>query len=149
MRAVVQRVTESKVVVDGEIVGEIGQGLLVLLGVGKKDGLKDVEYLAGKIVNLRIFEDDEGKMNRSLLDIGGQALIVSQFTLWGDCRKGRRPSFIDAAPPDAAEKLYLEFVDKAASYGIKTQTGRFGAMMQVDLVNDGPVTLIIESPENG
>ena len=145
MRAVVQRVSEAGVTVDGEEVGAIGQGFLILLGVGKGDTSKDAEYLANKIVGLRVFEDEGGKMNLSLADVGGQALIVSQFTLWGDCRKGRRPSFTEAAAPDIAEKLYLEFVEKVASQGIVTATGRFAAMMKVHLVNDGPVTLILES----
>ena len=145
MRAVVQRVAEARVDIDGSTVGAIGRGLLILLGVGKADESKDAEYLARKIVELRIFEDEAGKMNRSLLDIGGEALIVSQFTLWGDCRKGRRPSFIEAAPPELAVPLYEEFVSLVADRGVTTATGRFGEMMQVHLVNDGPVTLILES----
>ena len=145
MRAVIQRVTEARVTVDGEETGVIGPGLLVLLGVHQADRESDAEYLAGKIANLRIFEDDQGKMNRSLIDTGGRALVVSQFTLWGDCRKGRRPSFATAAPPEPAEKLYEYFVRQMESAGIQTATGRFGAMMKVHLVNDGPVTLIVES----
>lgn len=145
MKAVVQRVSEAKVSVDGETVGAIGPGLLILLGVGREDTSKDGEYLANKITGLRIFEDDEGKMNRSLIDMGGEALVVSQFTLWGDCRKGRRPSFGEAAPPEIAEKLYMEFVDQVSALGVPTATGRFRAMMMVSLVNDGPVTLIVES----
>jgi len=145
MRAVIQRVSQAKVVVDGAVIGAVGPGLLILLGVGREDDSADADYLAAKIANLRIFEDENDKMNRSLLDVAGQALIVSQFTLWGDCRKGRRPSFVEAAPPEIAEKLYLEFIDQTEKMGIKTATGRFGAMMQVHLVNDGPVTLILDS----
>ena len=129
MRAVVQRVTESAVTVDNQLVGQIGPGLMVLLGVGSSDTDQDADYLAEKIVHLRIFEDEAGKMNRSLLESGGAMLVVSQFTLLGDCRKGRRPSFADAAPPDKAEQHYT----------------RFRAMMKVSLINDGPVTLILES----
>lgn len=152
MKAVVQRVTRAGVTVDGVEVGTVGHGLLVLLGVGRNDDAEDSDYLANKLVNLRIFEDDEGKMNRSLVDVAGGMLIVSQFTLWGDCRKGRRPSFIEAAPPDMAENLYLDFVERVGRLGIPTATGRFGAMMHVHLINDGPVTLIVESQkktENG
>lgn len=145
MKAVIQRVSSASVVVDGEQVGAIGPGLLVLLGVGRSDTSKDVEYLANKIIGLRIFEDEDGKMNLSVRDIDGQVLIVSQFTLWGDCRKGRRPSFVEAAPPELAEKLYLDFVDKVAACDVPTATGRFRAMMDVHLVNDGPVTLILDT----
>ena len=145
MRAVIQRVSQAKVVVDGLVVGNIGRGLLILLGVGRGDDSADADYLAAKIANLRIFEHEDGKMNRSLLDVAGQALIVSQFTLWGDCKKGRRPSFAEAAPPEIAEKLYQEFIDQTEKTGVKTAAGRFGAMMQVHLVNDGPVTLILDS----
>ena len=145
MRAVVQRVKESSVTSDGETVGKIESGLLVLLGVAKEDNIKDAAYLAEKIINLRIFEDENGKMNRSLLETGGEMLVVSQFTLLGDCRKGRRPSFINAAPPDEADKLYEYFVKMIRQKGISTQTGRFRAMMEVALVNDGPVTLVVES----
>jgi D-tyrosyl-tRNA(Tyr) deacylase len=145
MIAVVQRVKESRVVVDGETIGAIGPGLNVLLGVADGDKAADAEYLAAKIANLRIFEDDGGKMNRSLLNTGGQILVVSQFTLLGDCRKGRRPSFIQAARPEIAEKLYRHFVAAVKNLGIDTQTGRFGAMMQVEIVNDGPVTLLVHS----
>ncbi len=145
MIAVVQRVTRSRVTVDGSMVGSIGPGLTVLLGVADGDRDTDADYLAGKVVNLRIFEDDHGRMNRSLLDIGGELLVVSQFTLLGDCRKGRRPSFVDAAPPDRARRLYRHFTDRARTLGIATQTGRFGAMMQVSIENDGPVTLVIHS----
>ncbi len=145
MIAVVQRVTSSSVTIDGSAVDAIGTGLNVLLGVADGDGETDAEYLAGKVVNLRIFEDRHGKMNRSLLDMGGQILVVSQFTLLGDCRKGRRPSFIDAAEPVLARRLYLHFVERVKKLGVDTHTGRFGAMMQVDIVNDGPVTLLVHS----
>ena len=145
MRAVVQRVQQSSVKVNDQIVGQIGNGLLVLLGVAKNDSAKDVDYLVNKIIHLRIFEDANGKMNRSLLETEGELLAVSQFTLLADCRKGRRPSFIQAAEPEKATELYQTFVDKVRHYGIRVQTGRFGAMMAVALVNDGPVTIIIES----
>jgi D-tyrosyl-tRNA(Tyr) deacylase len=145
MRAVIQRVTAADVQVDHEIVGRIGPGLLVLLGIARSDEEKDADYLADKVVNLRIFEDDEGKMNRSLLETGGELLVVSQFTLLGDCRKGRRPSFVEAAPPERAEQLYEYFVDQLRLKGINVSTGQFQAMMAVSLVNDGPVTLILES----
>ena len=145
MRAVVQRVSESSVTVDGEVVGNIGPGLMVLLGVTHEDTEKEADYLVDKIINLRIFSDDAGKMNRSLLDTGGEMLVVSQFTLYGDCRKGRRPSFIQAADPDKGNALYEYFVKKVREIGVTTATGRFGAMMDVSLVNDGPVTLIVES----
>ena len=146
MRAVVQRVSQCSVDVDGEIVGSIGPGLLVLLGVAKGDEPSAADYLAGKIVNLRIFEDDQGKMNRSLLDVQGEMLVVSQFTLLGDCRKGRRPSFIQAASPEIADRLYLQFVESVREKGLHVETGRFQAMMAVKLINDGPVTLVLESP---
>ena len=146
MRAVVQRVKESTVKTDNEIVGQIGSGLLVLLGVAKNDTAKDADYLANKIINLRIFEDQDGKMNRSLLETGGELLAVSQFTLLADCRKGRRPSFIEAAEPVKAIDLYEKFVNMVRAKGIGVQTGRFRAMMEVALINDGPVTVIIESP---
>jgi D-tyrosyl-tRNA(Tyr) deacylase len=145
MRAVVQRVSHARVLVDGEVTGEIGRGLLVLLGVGRSDTEEEARWLAEKIAGLRIFEDDEGKMNRGLSDIDGGMLIVSQFTLYGDCRKGRRPSFIDAAPPDLAIPLYEAFITAVKALGIPTAAGRFAAMMQVELVNDGPVTLIVDS----
>jgi len=145
MRAVVQRVKESSVKVDGSIIADIGAGLLVLLGIAKKDTINDVDFVADKILNLRIFEDGDKKMNRSILDTGGEMLVVSQFTLLGDCRKGRRPSFIDAAEPEKANQLYEKFVEKICCKGVKVQTGIFRAMMDVSLVNDGPVTLIVES----
>ena len=145
MKAVVQRVKASSVTVDDETIGKIGQGLLVLLGVAQADRPADADFLSEKIVNLRIFEDEQGKMNRSLIDIEGEMLVVSQFTLLGDCRKGRRPSFIDAADPEKANELYEYFVDKVRAKGVPIATGRFRAMMDVALINDGPVTLIVES----
>jgi D-tyrosyl-tRNA(Tyr) deacylase len=145
MRAVVQRVSEARVEIDGEVVGEIGNGLLVLLGITHGDTPEQAEWLAEKIVGLRIFEDDEGKMNRDVIEVGGGILVVSQFTLYGDCRKGRRPSFIEAAPPAVAVPLYAAFVDGLRARGVRTATGRFGAMMRVELVNEGPVTLIVDS----
>ena len=145
MRAVVQRVSEASVIVDGQTVGEIRQGLVVLLGVAKGDNAEDADWLANKIINLRIFEDENGKMNRSLLEIGGELLAVSQFTLLADCRKGRRPSFIAAAEPEKAIELYEKFVERIRQKGVAVQTGRFQAMMEVALINDGPVTIIIES----
>ncbi|MBW1956744.1 MAG: D-tyrosyl-tRNA(Tyr) deacylase [Deltaproteobacteria bacterium] len=147
MRAVVQRVKECTVVVKGESVGSIEKGLLVFLGVHREDTPADAEYLAQKIASLRIFEDDTGKMNRSLVEVAGSILVVSQFTLYGDCRKGRRPSFIDAAPPDLAQTLYDHFVELLRKIGVPVETGWFQAMMEVTLVNDGPVTLILESPQ--
>ncbi|ABW68031.1 D-aminoacyl-tRNA deacylase [Desulfosudis oleivorans] len=145
MRAVIQRVQKSSVTVDGHVVGSIGPGLLVLLGVAGNDEQKDAEFLANKITSLRIFEDDAGKMNRSVIDTGGGVLVVSQFTLLADCRKGRRPSFVQAAEPRKAEALYLAFVEAVKNRGLTTATGTFGAMMDVSLVNDGPVTFVIES----
>ena len=145
MIAVVQRVSESSVSVDSGDVGAIGQGINVLLGVARSDGESDSAYLAAKVANLRIFEDNDGKMNRSLLDVGGQMLVISQFTLLGDCRKGRRPSFVDAARPDHAERLYRCFIDRVKAMGIDTHTGIFGAEMSVNIVNDGPVTLLVKS----
>lgn len=145
MKAVIQRVKESTVTVDGREVGRIGPGLLVLLGVAREDTQKDADYLLDKTINLRIFEDEAGRMNRSLVDAGGALLVVSQFTLYGDCRKGRRPSFVQAAPPEKAEELYEYFVSKAKERGVPVETGQFRAMMDVALVNDGPVTLILES----
>jgi len=145
MRAVVQRVKSSSVSVGKEMVGEIGEGLLVLLGVATSDTIDDAEYLADKIVTLRIFEDEHRKLNRSLLDIGGKMLVVSQFTLLGDCKKGRRPSFDRAASSDLAMELYQQFVERVRQKGVTVKTGRFQAAMEVSLVNDGPVTLIVES----
>ena len=145
MRAVIQRASEASVTVDQKITGAIGQGLVVLLGVGKNDTEKDVTYLAEKIANLRIFADDHDLMNKSLLDVGGAMLIISQFTLHGDCRKGRRPSWNSAAPPELAENLYNLFIHKVANLGITTASGVFQAMMKVSLVNDGPVTIMLDS----
>jgi len=145
MRVVVQRVRRARVTVGDEVVGEIGQGLLILLGVTHDDTIDDARWLAEKTVGLRIFADAEGKMNRSVVDVGGGVLVVSQFTLYGDCSKGKRPSFITAAPPEIAIPLYEGFVDAVRALGVPVATGRFGAMMDVELVNDGPVTLIVES----
>ena len=145
MRAVVQRVSEGRVIVADKLIAQIRCGLLVLLGIAKGDMPDDAAYLADKIVNLRVFGDENGKMNRSLLDIDAELLVVSQFTLLGDCRKGRRPSFIDAAGPEAADKLYEHFVDTVRQKDVSVQTGRFRAMMSVSLINDGPVTLILDS----
>jgi D-aminoacyl-tRNA deacylase len=145
MIAVVQRVISSSVAVDGSVIAAIGPGVNVLLGVAAGDEAADADYLAAKIVNLRIFEDDRGRMNRSLPDIGGQMLVVSQFTLLGDCRKGRRPSFIRAAEPVLAERLYRHFTRQVQNLGVDTRTGRFGANMKVEIVNDGPVTLVVQS----
>lgn len=145
MRAVIQRVTYAKVEVDGKIRGEIGAGVLVLLGIAKTDTAQDADILAAKTVQLRIFNDDAGKMNRGLLDIGGAMLAVSQFTLYGDCRKGRRPSFDDAAPAEQARELYEYFVAAAGRLGVRVETGVFQAHMAVTLENDGPVTLIVET----
>ena len=145
MRAVVQRVSESSVTVGPEVVGRIGRGLLVLLGVAKTDTEKETDYLAEKIVHLRVFADEGGRLNRSLIEVGGEMLVVSQFTLLADCRKGRRPSFTEAAEPELATRLYEHFVRQTAQLGISVQTGRFQALMAVSLVNDGPVTLIIDS----
>jgi D-tyrosyl-tRNA(Tyr) deacylase len=145
MRAVVQRVSRAKVTVDGHISGEIGLGVLVLLGVARNDSEADVDYLAQKTVGLRIFEDSDGKMNRSVVDVGGSVLAVSQFTLYGDVRRGKRPSFDDAAPPDQARRLYEWFVQRIQAAGLRCETGRFQEMMQVELVNDGPVTILLDS----
>ncbi|WP_446008181.1 D-aminoacyl-tRNA deacylase [Candidatus Electrothrix sp.] len=145
MRAVIQRVTSAKVTVDDRQTGAIGEGLLVLLGVHKDDEPKDITWLADKIINLRIFEDNDGKMNHSLADTGGSMLIVSQFTLLADCRKGRRPSWSEAAPPDKARRMYEEFIQTIADSGITTATGEFQAMMDVSLVNSGPVTILLDS----
>ena len=145
MRAILQRVSSASVTVDGSVVGEIGVGLLVLLGVTHEDKESDAEYLADRILGLRIFGDDEGKMNLSVLDHGGSVLVVSQFTLYGDTRKGRRPSFDDAAPPELANRLYERFVEIVASRGVDVATGVFQASMSVALVNEGPVTFVLES----
>ena len=145
MRAVVQKVSSSKVTVDGEITGQINEGLLVLLGVTHEDTSKDVDYMIDKTLNLRIFEDEDGKMNLSLKDIGGELLVVSQFTLYGDCRKGRRPSFSEAAKPEFANELYEEYVAKAKEQGIKVGTGRFRTHMVVDITNEGTVTMLLDS----
>lgn len=148
MRAVVQRVKMAKVVVDGEVVGEIGNGLLIFLGVGVGDTSEGADFLASKIAHLRIFSDSNDKMNLSLLETGGEALVVSQFTLWGDCRKGRRPSFVRAADPAVANDLYQEFISFLKGKGIKVAEGRFQEMMDVHLVNDGPVTMLLDSAKN-
>jgi D-tyrosyl-tRNA(Tyr) deacylase len=145
MRAVVQRVSQASVSVAGEAIARIGGGLLVLLGVSRSDTEREADILAEKIVHLRIFEDEAGKLNRSLLETGGAMLVVSQFTLLGDCRKGRRPSFVDAADPDQAAGLYERFAARAATLGVCVQTGRFRALMAVALVNDGPVTLVLDT----
>lgn len=145
MKIVVQRVSHAEVKVDNEVIGKIGHGLLIFVGVTHADTDKDVKFLAEKAVNLRIFNDHEGKMNRSLLNISGEALIVSQFTLYGDAQKGRRPSFTEAAESDLANRLYLEFIGEIEKTGVKTATGIFGADMKVELLNDGPVTIIIDS----
>ncbi|HXJ85276.1 MAG TPA: D-aminoacyl-tRNA deacylase [Candidatus Binatia bacterium] len=148
MRAVVQRVSRAKVTVDGYIVGEIGLGLLVLLGVGQEDTDSDVAYLAEKITGLRIFEDSDGKMNLSVADLGGSVLAVSQFTLYGDVRRGKRPSFDAAARPETARLLYESFVERIRLAGLRCETGRFQEMMRVELVNEGPVTILLDSRKN-
>jgi len=145
MKIVVQRSKEAKVTVDGEITGQITKGFVLLVGVTHEDKEEDAAYLADKIANLRIFEDNDGKMNHSLLDVGGEILSVSQFTLYGDCRKGRRPNFMEAARPEQAVVLYEAFNQMLRDKGITVETGVFGAMMDVELINDGPVTLIVES----
>ncbi len=145
MRAVVQRVSRAKVTVNEQISGEIGLGLLVLLGVGQEDTEADATYLSEKIAGLRIFEDEHGKMNRSVQDVGGSVLAVSQFTLYGDVRRGKRPSFDAAAPPDHARRLYEFFVERIRAVGLRCKTGRFQEMMQVELVNEGPVTILLDS----
>jgi D-tyrosyl-tRNA(Tyr) deacylase len=147
MRAVIQRVSRGEVQVGRQSVGRIGRGLLVLLGVADEDTRNEADYLAEKIVNLRIFKDEGGKMNRSVKDVGGEMLVVSQFTLLGDCRKGRRPSFIRAAAPRAANEMYAYFVEQVRRRGIEVATGRFGEEMAVSLVNQGPVTIILETPQ--
>jgi D-tyrosyl-tRNA(Tyr) deacylase len=145
MRAVVQRVSRAKVTIGDWTTGEIGRGLLVLLGVGQADTEQDAVYLSEKIAGLRIFEDEDGKMNRSVRDIGGSVLAVSQFTLYGDVRRGKRPSFDDAAPPEPARRLYEFFVERIRAAGLHCETGRFQEMMQVELVNEGPVTILLDS----
>lgn len=141
----VQRVKEASVRVDGEVVGSIGSGLVVLLGVGTGDGERDAEYLADKVLHLRVFEDDSGQMNRSVLEVGGALLVVSQFTLFGDARRGRRPSYVEAAPPEEANRLYAHFVEQLRPSGLEVATGVFRAMMDVALVNEGPVTILLDS----
>lgn len=148
MRAVVQRVNSARVIVDGKVIGQIGKGFVVLLGVGLDDNETDIDYLSDKILNLRVFEDQNDKMNLSLLDVNGELLIVSQFTLYGDLRKGKRPNFMKAAPPDMAKDLYDKFVKKCTSYGIKVDTGEFKSHMEVELINDGPVTILIDSKKS-
>jgi D-tyrosyl-tRNA(Tyr) deacylase len=145
VRAVVQRVKEARVTVEGREIGAITKGLVVFLGIGRSDNESAADYLVEKLLHLRIFEDDQGKMNRSLLESSYSMLIVSQFTLWGDCRKGRRPSFTQAAPPDQAEGLYGYFIKKITEAGITVATGQFRAMMDVRLINDGPVTILLDS----
>jgi D-aminoacyl-tRNA deacylase len=145
MRIVVQRAKSGRVRVEGKIVGEIGHGVVLLVGVTHDDTLDDVNWLAEKVTGLRIFEDESGKMNRSLLDVGGAILSVSQFTLYGDCRKGRRPNFMAAAKPELAKELYEALNERMRSYGCRVETGVFGAMMEVEIVNDGPVTLLLDS----
>lgn len=148
MRAVVQKVSSSKVTVDGEVIGQINQGLLVLLGVTHDDTSKDVDYMVDKVTNLRIFEDENGKMNLSLKDIKGEILAVSQFTLYGDARKGRRPNFMNALGGEEAKKFYDKFIEMMKETGLKVQTGIFGADMKVDIKNDGPVTILLDSSRN-
>jgi D-tyrosyl-tRNA(Tyr) deacylase len=145
MKALLQRVSKANVKVKNEIIGEINSGIVVLLGIGHNDNKKDAEYLADKIINLRIFEDKNGKMNESLMDIKGELLVVSQFTLMGDCRKGRRPSFVKAGSPDMANGLYQYFVSQTKAKGIKTETGKFQALMDVSLINNGPVTILLDT----
>ena len=145
MRAVVQRVSRARVTVDGTITGEIGLGLMVLLGVGHEDTEADAAYLAEKVAGLRVFEDRDGKMNRNVEDVAGAVLAVSQFTLYGDVRRGKRPSFDAAAPPEQAQRLYEFFVQRIQALGLRCETGRFRAMMQVELVNEGPVTILLDS----
>jgi D-tyrosyl-tRNA(Tyr) deacylase len=145
MRLLLQRVTRASVTVDGEVVGQIGPGLVILVGVGHEDDEALAESMAGRVADLRIFRDDEGKTNRSLMDVEGSALVISQFTLYGDTRKGRRPSFLDAAPPAMGEALYLRFADALAARGVPVARGIFGAEMEVDLVNDGPMTIWLDT----
>lgn len=145
MRAVVQRVKQAGVSVDGSLLGEIKRGLVILLGVGQEDREEDADYILSKIINLRIFEDKDGKMNLSLKDVKGEMLVISQFTLYGDCRKGRRPSFVMAAEPSMAERLYNYFIDEGKRAGINVVSGKFQAMMDVSLINEGPVTILLDS----
>jgi D-tyrosyl-tRNA(Tyr) deacylase len=147
MRVVLQRVTRASVEVENEIIGKIDNGLLVLLGIHVDDNMKELEWMVNKVVGLRIFEDEDGKMNKSLKDVEGDLLVVSQFTLYGDCEKGRRPGFTDAARPEKAIPMYEEFVKRCKDLGVHVETGEFGADMKIDLINDGPTTLIIDSPE--
>jgi len=147
LRAVIQRVSRANVTIGNTRVGEIGAGFLLLLGVTDSDGKKDADYLARKVLGLRVFEDEAGKMNRSVRDVGGEILVVSQFTLYADCRKGRRPSFVRAARPEKAEALYEYFITLIRTSGLKCETGHFGAMMNVELVNNGPVTILIDSEQ--
>jgi D-tyrosyl-tRNA(Tyr) deacylase len=148
MRAVIQRVSNASVKVDGKLISSVGKGILVLLGVEEADNDDDIKYLEENIINLRIFEDENDKLNLSLLDVSGELLVVSQFTLFGDCRKGRRPNFMMAAKPEQAEKLYMKFVEECRKYIPNVGTGVFQAMMEVSLINDGPVTLLIDSKKN-
>lgn len=145
MRALIQRVSKAKVEIDGEVAGKIGKGILILLGIGKEDSEKDIDYLIDKIINLRIFEHEGKPMDKSILDINGELLVVSQFTLYGSIRKGRRPDFIEAADPGIAKILYEKFIEECNKTGLKIETGEFAAMMDVSLTNDGPVTFMIES----
>lgn len=145
MRSVVQRVKHAKVTVDNKIIGQIEHGIMLLIGIEDSDDEKDLDYMVDKVINLRIFEDEEGKMNKSLIDVNGSILVVSQFTLQGDARKGRRPSFISAARPEKAIPLYQDFINRLKEHGIRTQTGEFGADMEVLLCNDGPVTILLDS----
>jgi len=147
MRAVLTRVTSASVTIDGEVVGKIGKGFLILLGVGPEDNETHCRYLAEKALSLRVFEDENGKMNRGLEDVDGQVLVVSQFTLYGNCRKGRRPSFTEAAPPELGNRLYAQFLADCEALGYPPQHGRFGADMKVESVNDGPVTLILDTQQ--
>lgn len=144
MKALIQRVKSASVTIEGEVFSSIDFGMLILLGVEKEDNLENAQKLSEKLINLRVFDDEEGKMNKSLLDIKGEILVVSQFTLMADCKKGTRPSYDKAAPPDKANKLYEEFVKLITQYGLSVKTGKFQAMMEVSLINDGPVTLMVE-----
>ena len=148
MRAVVQRVTSSSVSVDGKIIGEIGLGFNVLIGISKEDTLEDLKYIKDKVINLRVFQDENDKMNLSLLDVSGEILVISQFTLYGDCRKGRRPNFMEAQGGEGAIKLYEEFLELLKTSGLKVESGEFGADMKVQINNDGPVTILLDSKRN-